>query len=338
MLQLVAALERRDDVARVVVVTQRNSIVAHGVRASAKVEPMRLRAPRRRAELAWRIAWQFFNLAPLTRDSHADVLFSFSGMVPRHPGCPVIALLANPVPYGERSGIPGRLRRGAIRWTLRSAVAAYVPSDGMRRIVALPRLKVVPLGVDHTAFRPRDTPGTDILYVADFYAHKRHDLVLDAWHLLPEPRPRLRLIGNPDVDPATFAAVKGGVTDPRIVVEGRVSFSDLLDAYGAARALVLPSEWESFAMPLAEGLACGVPVVIRDDPVLLETAGPGGLAVAGGAPRDWARTIDHLLRDDALHASLRAAGLEYSKRYSWDAMAAEIVADAAHVARTQHQA
>jgi glycosyltransferase involved in cell wall biosynthesis len=260
---------------------------------------------------------------------------SFSGIVPRAPGCPVIAVLANPVPYADRRQIASRVRRGAIARTLRGAAATYVPTEGMRRLVGDPALKVVPLGVDHEIFRPRGDGegGSELLCVGDFYDHKRHALLMEAWHLLPEPRPRLRMIGNPLVDPQTFAAVAAAADDDRIVIAGHVGLATLTKAYAHARALVVPSELESFGMPLVEALASGVPAVVRDDAVLRETAGPGCLPVPDDTPAAWAQAMQRLISDDELHASLRAAGIEHARRYSWETMATQIVADARRFAR-----
>lgn len=328
VLQVARALEERSDVARVVVVAQEDSIVGRDVRATDTIVPVLLPIPSARAEIVWRFVWEARHLPRLVDTHDGDVLVSFSGMVPRRPGCPVVAILANPVPFVDRSSAGGWLRRAAISRTLRFTISAYVPTEGMRSLIGAPNLKVVPLGVDHARFNPAPRPGTELLYVADFYAHKRHDLLLAAWRLMPEPRPPLRLIGNPAVDERTFAAVRAAADDPRISVDGRVGFSDLLDAYAKARAVALPSERESFAMPLAEALACGVPAVIRDDPVLRETAGPGALVVETATAPAWAAALHRVVTDDALHAELREAGVVHAQRYSWDALAAEITTDA----------
>lgn len=328
VLQLIRALERRDDVARVVVIAQRDSIVGRDIDASDVVAPILPSAPGSRLELAWRLAWETRQLPGVVAEHSANVLVSMSGMLPRRVGCPVICVLANPVPFTTRSGTPARLRRIAIKRTLRHAIVGYVPSEAMRSLVGFDGLRVVPLGVDHERFGPSERPGSELLYVADFYAHKRHDLLLEAWSMLPEPKPHLRLVGNPAVDARTFAAVRAAASDTRIHIDGRVSFRALLAAYADARALVLCSERESFALPIAEALASGVPVVIRDDPVLRETAGPGALVVADDTPVAWARALQRVLGDDVLHGNLRDAGLLHSRRFTWDAMASEIVADA----------
>lgn len=328
VLQTARALDKHPDVGRVVVVAQEDSIVGRDVRTTPGIAPLLLRAPRSRAELLWRLRWEAHHLPRLAQGYRADVLVSFSGIVPRQPDCPVISILTNPVPFVDRATLASRLRRVAIKRTMRIASATYVPSCGMRSVVGGARVKVVPLGVDHTQFAPAPRPGSDLLYVADFYAHKRHDLLLDAWTSMREPRPRLRLIGNPLVGEGTFDAIRSRARDPRISVEGRVSFGALRAAYAGARAVVLPSERESFAMPLVEALACGVPVLVRDDPVLRETGGPGALVVQDSTATAWSQALERITTDDELHARLRAAGLEHARRFSWDAIAAAIVADA----------
>ncbi len=326
-LQLTDALARRDDVAGVHLVAQRDSLIGQAVRPAERVHPVLLVSPRR-GELAWRVAYESARLPGLVGRRRADVLLTLSGMLPRRPAAPVVSLLANPVPFVD-GGVANRLRRAAMHRTKRYALATYVPSTQMQEMVGGPRTRVVPLGVDFERFRPGDGPGSELLYVADFYAHKRHDLLVAAWERLSEPRPRLRLVGNPAVDPATFAAVQRLAHDPRVVVAGRVSFVELLRAFAGARALVVPSERESFCMPLAEGAACGIPAVVADHPVLRETAGPGALVVPEATAEAWASALQRILSDDALHAELRMAALDHARRFSWDAMAAEVVRDCA---------
>lgn len=329
--QLAEALARNPRVGRVVVIAQRSSIVGSANWRHAAITAATPEAPASRAELAWRIGWESLRLPALVVSTRADVLISFSGMLPVRPSCPVICLLANPVPYERTGRLGDRLRRRAISRTRRYAAATYVPSTQMQRLVGGPPARVVPLGVDRTAFLPPEGPGTDLLYVADFYRHKRHDLVIAAWESLPEPRPRLRLIGNPAVDPRTYAEVASSAADPRISVEPQLPFAMLLDAYRGARAVVVASEHESFSMPLAEAVASGIPAVIRDDPVLRETGGPGALVVPEATPEAWAETLDRILHDDDLHLRLSRAGLEHSKRFSWDAMAETVVTDTLRV-------
>lgn len=332
--QLARALLARDDVERVVVITRRGSIVDTGLKPERGLWVLRCR-DQRTLELAQRLAWEAIRLPAIARRHRADALFSFSGMVPRQPGCPVISLLANPVPFEDRRRLGSMLRRVAIGQTSRRAAAVYVPSSHVEGLVGgAPNVRVVPLGVDRSVFKPKGAPGSDLLYVADFYPHKHHEVILRAYEALGRPRPVLRLIGNPEVDPKHFARISRlGSRVEGVRISGGVAFTELQEAYRTARAFLIASTRESFSMPLAEALCCGVPAVALHHPTLMETGGPGALYVRGHDPIDWAGAISRIVSDDQLHRELREAGLHHGRRYSWSIMAERIVLDLAASAR-----
>jgi glycosyltransferase involved in cell wall biosynthesis len=334
--QLAGALGRHPSVRRVLVVTRTGSIVDRGTARGPGVGVLRVPA-RPGSELAQRVGWEALVLPRVLRSHAVDGLLSLSGMLPRRLPCAVVCLQANPVPYEDRGGAGAAVRRAAVARTARGAIATYVPSSHVATLVRdLPRVRVVPFGVDHAAFHPADRPGHELLYVSDFYAHKRHDLVLAAYRALSTPRPVLRLIGNPDVEPRTFARVERDAQALRDVrVDGRVSFGRLREAYHAARLFVMASERESFSMSLAEAISVGVPAVARDHPTLRETAGAAAVYVSGDDPLSWSAAFDRLLRDDELHAALRHEAIAHAKRFAWDVMADQLVADVADAGRAR---
>lgn len=326
VVQVARAMAARPDVERLYVVAEAGSTVARDLEHLPKAELVTVPGARG-ARIAIRTLWQATRLPRLVRRESADAVVTFTGMLPRHPGCAVFSHLGNPIPF-EVPLVRHRVRRWAIARTTKRAAGVVVSSAGMAELVRAgtgrePR--IVPLGVDQRLFTEAPTPGRDLLMVGDFYRHKRHDVAIRAWQALPEPRPRLRFIGNPAVDAAWFDEISRlaarSANDNSIEVRGRVPLAELVSGYHGARLLLMPSEHESFCMPIAEALACGVPAVVRDDPVLRETAGPAGVAVEGDEPERWAAAIRRLLEDDAEHAELRARGLEYAQRYSWARLA-----------------
>lgn len=323
LIEVAAALLRRSDVEDVSVIAGEGSIVA----AEVSRRGMRLLGPSSTvaAMLPTRLGWAALRLPAIAERLQADALVSFSGIVPRHPSRPVMSLVSSTVPF-ERGVSRRNLRQLAIDRTLRSSTAVYVPSRHMYDLIGLPRAKVVPWGVDRELFHPSSSIGNEVLTVADFYPHKRHDLVLAAWLRLAEPRPILRVIGDPAVDRGCFETfVKSARSHHGVVVEGPVPHAEMASRYRAARTIVLPSESESFCLPLAEAMACGVPAVARSHPALRETGGAGAAYVTGSDPADWAGGIEALY--DPRHASLRVAALEEAKRFSWNDVAAAIVRD-----------
>ena len=314
------------------VVAGRGSIVAEELRASeiGVIAPPR---PPPILELPFRLAWEALRLPAIAEKLQADAVLSFSGIVSRHPSRPVLSLVSSSVPFEGRSRT-GNLRRLAIAHTVTRSLAVYVPTRHMHDLLGVRTAKVVPWGVNRSLFRPVDRMGTEVLCVGDFYPHKRHDLVLAAWLRLSEPRPVLRVIGNPAVNRrcfASFAAIAGG--HHRVVVEGPLPHAELATRYDSARMIVLASESESFCMPLAEAMACGVPVVARDHPALRETGGTGAIYVAGADPDNWAEAIDAVCRSDERYSCLRSAAVKEAERFSWDDVAETVVSDCRGVLR-----
>jgi glycosyltransferase involved in cell wall biosynthesis len=280
-----------------------------------------------------RLVWEWLRLPALARRERCAAAISLSGMVPRALPCPLICILANPVLY-ERSTAANLVRRWAIKRSARGARLLVAPSRQMADLVSASVRRacaVLAFGVDHDVFRPSSVPGEEIICVGDFYAHKRHDLILEAWLRLAQPRPILRIVGNPDVDPAAHARllelIERSPQRSSIVVEHRLSLEQLVGAYQRARVFVLASEHESFCMPLAESMACGVPGVVRALDSLRETGGAGAVYLDTDDPSSWAAAIARLIASDGEHERARRAAVEAAARFSWDGFAAALVAE-----------
>jgi glycosyltransferase involved in cell wall biosynthesis len=307
----------------VVVVTREGSLIAGGLEPTPGVRLLLL-SDARRLELVRRLLWEAFRLPKLVRSEAGSSVVSWSGMLPRAVDAPLVCFLANPLMFEERDA-GNRLRRGAARRTLRGASHVLVPTraSAAQAVEALGLTpEVVPWGVDHARFRPASRPGSDLMCVADFYPHKRQDVILAAWAALPAPRPGLRLIGNPEVDRGWYESVRRQAEQLRslgeLTFESGFSHDEVAEALRRARVFALASEHETFCLPVLEAQACGVPAVVRDVPVLRETGGTGTTYVSGDDPEDWAAEIGRLLVDDAAHSAARSAGLHHASGFSWE--------------------
>jgi glycosyltransferase involved in cell wall biosynthesis len=93
--------------------------------------------------------------------------------------------------------------------------------------------------------------------------------------------------------------------------------------YNLARAVVYPSLYEGFGLPVLEALACGAPVLTANSSSLPEVAGSAAILVD---PLDTPAIAAGMERAMGDAERLRAAGPAQARRFSWAAAAAGLIA------------
>ncbi|MEG4119586.1 glycosyltransferase [Microcoleus sp. N9_B4] len=94
-------------------------------------------------------------------------------------------------------------------------------------------------------------------------------------------------------------------------------------AYAGAVALVYPSKYEGFGLPILEAISCGCPVITCPNSSLPEVAGEAALYVNDDDVDGLANALCEVQKPKVRN-SLIAAGLEQAKKFSWSKMAKTI--------------
>jgi glycosyltransferase involved in cell wall biosynthesis len=107
-----------------------------------------------------------------------------------------------------------------------------------------------------------------------------------------------------------------GVTES-VVELGTVSYPQLHHVYRACDIYVTPAYAESFAHPLVEAMASGLPVVASNLPVHREICGAGALYFSPFSPKEFADQILRVATSEELARDLSARGRLRSQEFSW---------------------
>jgi glycosyltransferase involved in cell wall biosynthesis len=197
--------------------------------------------------------------------------------------------------------------------SVRAATTVIVPSAFVRdRAVARlgldpARIRVIHHGIDHALFHPGTAPREPfLLYPAKPWPHKNHARLLEAFALLRQERPELRLV-----------LTGGGDLPQQEGVEqlGRVSLDELAGLYRRASALVFPSLYEGFGQPPVEAMASGLPVAASNAASLPEVCGDAARLFDPESPAQIAAAVGAVLDDPE---PWRARGLERAAQFTWE--------------------
>jgi glycosyltransferase involved in cell wall biosynthesis len=123
-------------------------------------------------------------------------------------------------------------------------------------------------------------------------------------------------------------ALIGEHTDPAAVfTPGFVELGDMPAVYSMARALVFPSRYESFGIPIVEAMACGCPVVTSSVAACPEIAGGAALLVDPDDVEGLATAMERVSVDRPLAEELHRRGLRRSEAFSWKLSALKLLAE-----------
>lgn len=103
-----------------------------------------------------------------------------------------------------------------------------------------------------------------------------------------------------------------------VVLTGYLEEEELVRVIGSAYALIYPSFWEGFGVPVLEAMKCNVPVITSESSAMQEIAKDASLYANPADHNDIAEKMMLLYKDESLRSQLVQKGMMVGRQYSWD--------------------
>lgn len=206
------------------------------------------------------------------------------------------------------------------------------------------RIRIVYEALDHGLFYPAASDSESeesagylekagirhpfVLFVSSFWRYKNAEVLIRATAEWREKHPDLTcvLVGyfpDRDYEREMRDLARSLGVEEQVKFAGGLPQSDIVHLYRTALALVYPSRYETFGLPLLEAMACGCPVVAADASSLPEIAGDAGLLFDPDQQSELVERVIKLLEDSEYRSRRIELGIKRAREFSWRRTAAE---------------
>ena len=294
------------------------------------------------------LLWHAVNLPLAARRVGVDALYLPAGnrrLVPFTP-IPTAAVVHDLSSFHvEKKYDPARMFyiKRLLPWMIRQCARVITISSSsaqdIRKFTSYPQddLTIIGLGYDEAVFRPRDArgcraqlkefftgfPDRYLFYVSRIeHPGKNHLGLLRAYQQIigkdPGFQHHLVFAGGDwnGAEVVRHSVAELGLED-RVHMLGFVPDELLPNLYAGADALIFPSLFEGFGLPIIEAHAAGIPVAAAGVSSIPEVAGDAALLFDPHDTAEMASAVRCVATDSAVREQLRTRGLENARRFTW---------------------
>ena len=282
-----------------------------------------------------RLVWTQFQLPKIYRELKSQLIFSPISEAPLWSQCRSIVMVHDFIPlrFPKRFSPLTPYHRYYVPQVLKQSEHLICNSQSTAQDIVkfcnIPANKITPilLAYDANHFRPiieKDSQSRSLypyfLYIGRHDPYKNISRVISAFANLKSSEYQLWLSGPSDkrYTPALKQqAQELGVAD-RIKFLDYVPYEDLPRIIGEAIALVFPSLWEGFGLPVLEAMACGTPVITSNLSSLPEVAGDAAILIDPYRVEEITDAMQAIANDTGLRSHLSQLGLQRASLFSWE--------------------
>jgi glycosyltransferase involved in cell wall biosynthesis len=302
-------------------------------------------------------AWEQWSLPRRAQQLGVDLLHAPGTSMPWWQPVPTVVTIHDTIPWQQQDPAwpPGVYRDRLLPSAYHRAAAITTVSECSRRDILSrwphlqPRLHVISPGVDERYLeaapdrRPIEIGGQIVsepylLYVGGSDPRKRLMWALQAWWGVADSDASLVVCGVAPAEHANIRRMVPRSLQDRLILAPFVSEQDMPRLYMRAAAVLYPTLYEGFGLPVIEAHAVGTPILFSDVGSLAELKGPGAVVLPVDDLPAWVRTLRQLLQARSSQGPDRISRA-WAGQYSWEAYTERTLAvyDAVGIKRPEQQ-
>jgi len=277
-----------------------------------------------------RLIWTQFQLPQIYKQLKSQLLFSPLPEAPLYSNCRFVVMSHDLIPlrFPKHFSPLTPYHRYYIPQVLNQAqhiiCNSYATAKDIIEFYQIPSSKItpVPLAYDRNHFRFLNLPTCNyFLYVGRQDPYKNLHRLIAAFAALPNSGDYELWLAGP-TDPRYTPVLQAQVEELGIINQVKflnyIPYSELPKIINQAIALVFPSLWEGFGLPVLEAMACGTPVITSNLSSLPEVTGDAAILINPYNTREITEGMQAIATDLGLRSHLSHKGITYSQQFSWE--------------------
>tara|TARA_B110000208_G_scaffold45915_1_gene60898 strand:- start:280 stop:1392 length:1113 start_codon:yes stop_codon:yes gene_type:complete len=262
--------------------------------------------------------------------------------IPKLTHTPVVATIMDPIPLahpewvsGKYSGLKNIIFKKMSHWADHVITISEYSAEAIEEHFSIPRsrISVIPLGVDEECFNkvPEQKKNETLaryglaseyfIFIGTLQPRKNVTRLLEAFLQLPDEiqlKYPLVIIGREGWNCQLLVEQLNKLKNSkRVYWLNYVSFTDKYALLQSSLAMIFPSLYEGFGLPVLEAFASDVPVITSNITSLPDVAANAAILIDPYSVDDIAHAMLRIATDKILHKQLCELGRERVKNFSW---------------------
>lgn len=277
-----------------------------------------------------RLIWTQFQLPKIYKNLKSTLLFSPIPEAPLYSNCRFIVMshdmipLRFPKPFSPLTPYHRYYTPQVLNQAQHIICNSEATANDITEFYQIPSNKItsIPLACDRSHFQFLNLPTKNyFLYIGRQDPYKNVHSLISAFAKLPHTNDyELWLVGPTDkrYTPLLEKQVQELEINHLVKFLNYVPYKELPTIINQALALVFPSLWEGFGLPVLEAMACGTPVITSNISSLPEVTGDAAILINPYNIQEITAAMQTIINDAETRKKLSEQGIKRADQFSWE--------------------